>query len=166
VFSVEIPRGQQPVALRQAVPVVRMIDSLCGTLVMLVDDDALVRDAMQSLLVQWGCEVAVAADGEEAASVLERLERLPDILLCDYRLPGAATGVQVIQRLHAVAGAAIPAALVSGDIAPESQREAKASGYPVLLKPVAPAKLRALVEHLALAPPRTQACPADQDSAV
>lgn len=50
--------------------------------------------------------------------------------------------------MREVAGTEIPAALISGDTAPESVREAKASGHPVLLKPVTPAKLRALVEHL------------------
>lgn len=92
--------------------------------------------------------MAVAADADEAVAALDQLDRLPDALLCDYRLPGEETGIQVIQRLREVAGTEIPAALISGDTAPESVREAKASGHPVLLKPVTPAKLRALVEHL------------------
>lgn len=80
-------------------------------------------------------EVALAANGEETVAALDRL-------------PGDETGIQVIQWLCARAGTAIPAALISGDTAPESLREAKASGYPVLPKPLTPAKLRALVEHL------------------
>jgi CheY-like chemotaxis protein len=83
--------------------------------------------------------------------VLQRLGRLPNALLCDYRLPGDETGTRVIRRLRAQAGSAIPAALISGDTAPESLRVAKASGYPLLPKPVAPARLRALIEHLTAA---------------
>ena len=148
VFAVDLPRAQRPTAAVLAAPRVGPADSLSGRLVFVVDDDALVRDAMGSLLAQWGCEVAVAADGDEAVAALARRDRLPDALLCDYRLVGAETGIEVIRRLHAAAAMEIPAALVSGDTAPESLREAKASGYPVLPKPVAPAKLRALIEHL------------------
>jgi hypothetical protein len=38
--------------------------------------------------------------------------------------------------------------LISGDTAPERLREARASGYHLLHKPVQPAKLRALLIHL------------------
>jgi CheY-like chemotaxis protein len=155
VFAVEVPRGQRPTAAALAAPGVRLADSLGGRLVLIVDDDALVRDAVGSLLAQWGCEVALAANGDGAVATLAQLDRVPDALLCDYRLAGGETGIEVMRRLHTAAGIEIPAALVSGDTAPESLREAKASGYPVLPKPVAPAKLRALIEHLAAAsPPR------------
>ncbi len=148
VFAVEVPRGQRAQTPALTAPAVGASNSLRGALVLIVDDDALVRDAMRSLLMQWGCEVVDAADGEEAVVALERLDRLPDALICDYRLPGEENGIQIIRRLCAVAGTAIPAALISGDAAPESLREIKTSGFPLLAKPVAPAKLRALIEYL------------------
>jgi len=151
VFAVEVERGERPAAPQSCAPAGGATDTLLGALVLVVDDDALVRDAMQSLLAQWGCTVAAAATGDEAVALLEGCDRLPDALLCDYRLLGAETGIEVIRRLHTAAGTAIPAALVSGDTAPESLREARASGYPLLPKPVAPAKLRALFEHLVAA---------------
>ncbi len=148
VFACEVPRGERQAAPQSPAPSMDATDTLHGALVLVVDDDALVRDAMHSLLAQWGCTVAVAATGEEAVALLEGRDRPPDALLCDYRLPGSETGIEVIRRLQAVAGRAIPAALVSADTAPESLNAVRASGYPLLPKPVAPAKLRALVEHL------------------
>lgn len=163
VFAVEVPRGEPPaapgrssaVAATGRLPEHSLEDAASGrgrasygALVLVVDDDALVREAMQSLLAQWGCTVVAAATGEEAVALLEGGDRLPDALLCDYRLPGGETGIEVIRRLQAVAGRAIPAALVSADTAPESLLAARASGYPLLSKPLAPAKLRALLEHL------------------
>jgi len=68
--------------------------------------------------------------------------------IAEYRLVGEETGIQVIRRLCLATGTAIPAALISGDTAAEALREAKASGYLLLTKPVAAAKLRALIEHL------------------
>jgi len=147
-FSVEVPRGQRPAMPTYTATSAGAGESLRGTFLLVVDDDALVREAMASLLRQWGCEVALAANTEEAAAAFNRSDRLPDAVLCDYRLPGEETGIQVIRRLGDVAGIRVPAALISGDTAPETVREAKASGYPLLPKPVAPAKLRALVEHL------------------
>ncbi len=166
VFAVEVPRGEPTaapgrsgaIAATGRLPEHSLEDAASGrgrpsygALVLVVDDDALVREAMQSLLAQWGCTVAAAATGEEAVTLLEGGDRLPDALLCDYRLPGAETGIEVIRRLQAVAGRAIPAALVSADTAPESLQTMRASGYPMLPKPVAPAKLRALLEHLVAA---------------
>lgn len=148
VFAVEVQRGERSAETPPSTPAEGMTYTLNGTLVLVVDDDALVREAMQSLLMQWGCTVLAAASGEEAVALLKGGDRLPDALLCDYRLPGAETGIEVIQRLQAAAGRAIPAALVSADTAPESLRTAKESGFPLLAKPVAPAKLRALLEHL------------------
>ncbi len=150
-FAVEVPRGVQPPTQAPAAPAPDATDSLSGALVLVVDDDAPIRDAMHTLLTQWGCTAATAANGEEAIAVLRRLERVPDAILADYRLNGEETGAQVIRRLHAVARTEIPAALITGDAAPESLHEAQASGYPVLAKPVAPAKLRALTAHLASA---------------
>jgi signal transduction histidine kinase len=148
VFALDVQRGKRPAESQPSAPAAAMTDTLHGALVLVVDDGALVREAMGSLLAQWGCRVAAAATGEEAAALLHGGDRLPDALLCDYRLPGTETGIEVIRRLHAMAGSVIPAALVSADTAPESLRAVRASGYPLLPKPVAPAKLRALIEHL------------------
>jgi signal transduction histidine kinase/ActR/RegA family two-component response regulator len=148
VFAIEVPRAKALTAPSAAEFSGVTTDRLRGALVLIVDDDALVREAMQGLFAQWGCEVAVAANGDEAMAALARHDRLPDALLCDYLLPGGESGADVIRRLHAAAGIAIPAALISGDTAPETLQDIKASGYPLLPKPVAPAKLRALTEHL------------------
>jgi signal transduction histidine kinase/CheY-like chemotaxis protein len=149
VFTVEVPRGEPPaVPQSTTAPTLGATDTLHGALVLVVDDDSLVREAMQSLLAQWGCDVMAAATGDEAVALLEGRDRLPDALLCDYRLPRAETGIALIRRLQALAGRAIPAALVSADTTPDALRAVRASGFPLLPKPVAPAKLRALLEHL------------------
>jgi signal transduction histidine kinase len=161
VFAVEVPRGQAPTIPVSAAPAQDATDSLRGALVLIVDDDALVRDAMRSLLTDWHCEVVDVAGGDEAVDALERLDRLPDAILCDYRLRGEKTGIQVIRQLYDITGSAIPAALISGDIAPETLRKAKASGYPLIAKPVAPSKLRALIEYLVSASQPRQDRPVD-----
>jgi signal transduction histidine kinase/ActR/RegA family two-component response regulator len=158
VFAVEVQRG---VAARVAsvIPVhIPINNPLQGSLIMFIDDDALVREAVVGLLTQWGCEVITADRGEAALESLRARGRLPDAILCDYRLPDDETGNQVIQRLHERAGQAIPAALITGDTDSQRIADAKQSGIPLLHKPVQPARMRALLEYLvAQSTVRTQA---------
>lgn len=147
VFAIELPRGTER-AEAPAASIVTPPEALRGARVMVVDDDALVLDAMASLLTQWGCEVSTAANGAEALARICGGAGAPDVLLCDYRLPDGETGVDVIAQLRAAAGSEIPATLVTGDTAPERLREAREAGYPLLHKPLQPAKLRALLEQL------------------
>jgi CheY-like chemotaxis protein len=78
---------------------------------------------------------------------LEGEERLPDAVVCDYRLPDG-TGIEAIEQLRDKVSYDVPAVLVSGDTAPELLLEAGQSGYPLLHKPVRPMKLRALLSQL------------------
>jgi CheY-like chemotaxis protein len=54
----------------------------------------------------------------------------------------------VIERLRSAFGSQIPAFLISGDTAPERLREASASGYYLLHKPVLPMTLRSVVSQV------------------
>ena len=129
-----------------AAPAAVLSDSLRGTRVLVVDDEAAARDAMSGLLARWGCEVVTAASGNEA---LERArEWRADVVLCDLTLAGTESGVEVVERLRGAWGAGVACAFVTGESAPDSLAAARATGHPVALKPTAPAKLRALLEHL------------------
>jgi CheY-like chemotaxis protein/two-component sensor histidine kinase len=158
VFSIELPVGVARAEIETA-NALAPIESLPGARVLVVDDDVLVREAMASLLAQWGCWVTMAATGDEAVAHLSGETEKPDAVLCDYRLPNGETGVDVIARLRAAASREIPAALITGDTAPERLREARQAGHALLHKPVHPAKLRALLEQL-LSVSRATASPA------
>jgi len=107
--------------------------------VLLIDDDEAVREGMLHLLKDWGCECAVAETIEEALA-LARIEA-PDVIISDYRLREQRTGIEAIATLRHLLGDALPALLITGDTAPERLREARASGIPLLHKPVSPSQL-------------------------
>jgi CheY-like chemotaxis protein len=113
-----------------------------------IDDDELVRDGMGRLLQGWGCQVVVAASDETALASLPGQDRPPDLIISDYRLAGGKTGLEAIERLRGALSLPIPAMLISGDTAPDRLQEASASGHLLLHKPVAPAALRATLNHL------------------
>ena len=112
---------------------------------LVIDDDATVREGMLHLLRDWGCECEAAETIEEAL-VLAKLQR-PDVVISDYRLREQRTGIEAIAAMRALLGESLPALLITGDTAPERLREAQASGIPLLHKPVSPGKLyRKLIE--------------------
>jgi CheY-like chemotaxis protein len=117
-------------------------------LILIVDDEALVLEALRSMLEHWRCAVLTAADAEAALAAIDAADRLPDVILCDYQLRGETTGLELIQRLRVAAGLPIPGALLSGDTSPESLRRIRDSGLPLLSKPVAATRLRVLLTHL------------------
>lgn len=148
-FSISVPlaaareKATEPSPLPDAIA-----DRLAGKLVVIVDDDELVLDGMRGLLTGWGCRVVAAQSDSTALAGLAEHDRTPDLIISDYQLANRRTGFEVIDFLRAALGAPIPAFLISGDTAPERLREASLSGYHLLHKPIAPAALRATLNHL------------------
>jgi signal transduction histidine kinase len=136
-----------PVKLTER-PAQAALDQPMGKSVVVIDDDALVLDGMRGVLKGLGCDVVAATCGDAALAALSKGERPPDIIISDYRLNDGKTGLDVIERIRRRFGAPIPAFLISGDTAPERLREARASGYYLLHKPVLPITLRAVVSQL------------------
>ncbi len=73
--------------------------------VLLVDDEESFRIHLGKALELEGYSVFRACDGSEALRLLERF--VPDVLVVDWQLPGALTGLDVIRKVreysHAVA---------------------------------------------------------------
>jgi len=124
------------------------VDLAMGKFVVVIDDDPLVLDAMRGVLKSWGCDVLTAKSDSAALAALARDGRQPDLIISDYRLGDARTGFEVIEHVRGAIGADIPAFLISGDTAPERLREASASGYYLLHKPVLPMTLRSVVSQV------------------
>ena len=116
---------------------------LTGTMVLVIDDDTLVRKGMKGLLRSWGCESLVVASANEALTQLKSRNYRPNFIVADYRLQKGATGADAIECVQACLPQRVPAMLITGDTAPERLREAEASGYPLLHKPINPAELYA-----------------------
>ena len=150
-FSVTVPRGKAQNVLAMPIPVPTPIDTdVAGTLVLLIDDELAVREGMQEQMRRWRCEVISAGSGDEIIEKTVELERLPDLIVSDYRLRGDENGIRLVARLREEFNAEIPALIVTGDTGPERLREAQASGLYILHKPLNPARLRALIASLRL----------------
>ena len=147
-FSVSVPLWADRHSTAETPILSKIGDPTSGKLVVVIDDDPLVLAGMCGILRSWGCKV-VSADSEEAAVAgIAAAEQRPDLIIADYRLGGGKTGIEAIERLRDGLSPIVPVFLISGDTAPERLRDAAEKRYPLLHKPVAPMRLRAMVNHL------------------
>ena len=56
---------------------------------------------------------------------LGEVERYPDLLVADLRLACGECGIAVVHKMRDELGIALPAVLVSGDIGPAAERDAR-----------------------------------------
>jgi signal transduction histidine kinase/CheY-like chemotaxis protein len=116
-------------------------------IVLIVDDDPMVLQAMRGLLESWGYRTITGGSHEAVAAQVAGGPK-PDLVIADVHLSGGRTGIDTIAHVRAAFGADIPAFLVSGDTSPERLQQARAQGYTLLHKPVSPMTLRSLVVKL------------------
>ncbi|MFN7197622.1 MAG: hypothetical protein ACK4MJ_10705, partial [Hylemonella sp.] len=68
-----------------------------------------------------------------------------DLYLCDYRLPGRLTGIDLLDALQQRRGGPLPGLLLTGDTSSAFIATAAASGWPMLFKPVQSRELAAVL---------------------
>ena len=148
VFSITMPLAPQlapaPLPRRE---VHRGSDRIGGATVLCIDNEPAVLAGMQALLNRWGCTVIAVGDARGALEAVQG-RSAPDLLLMDYQLDGAETGVEVAVQLRARCAADIPVLIITADHTLQARTAAEAHGFTLLPKPVKPAALRALVARL------------------
>ena len=148
LFSITLPRGRREDHLPAESSAETAAFDLSHALVLVIDDEAAVQEGMAVLLRKWKCDVLTAGSGAEMKNKLVEVQRLPDLIVSDYRLRGGENGIQVVEMLRSEFNIEIPALLVTGDTAADRLRDAEASGLPILHKPLNPARLRTLIANL------------------
>jgi len=120
-------------------------DPLLGRWVMIIDDEASIREGLSLLLSQWGCRPLAVADHEAA---LAAFNDEIDVVLADLRLPGGHSGLATLHALRAARNGTLPVCLITGESDPQALRIARDGGVPLLHKPVRVAQLRATLLHI------------------
>ncbi|MFN2446076.1 MAG: sigma-54-dependent transcriptional regulator [Vicinamibacterales bacterium] len=78
--------------------------------ILVIDDDAAIRDSMRMILEYEGYEVIVAATGADGIGLVER--EAPDLVFLDIKMPGM-DGLDVLQRLRHLVETS-PVVVISG----------------------------------------------------
>jgi two-component system, sensor histidine kinase len=149
VFSLELPVGK---SARQAMPTLGIKSSvnltLQNRLIVVVEDEPAVLAGLEAVLKSWGASLVsfssvsaclAWAHGVNAAQVP------PDLLIVDFRLEDGHTGVEVITALRSQFKQKIPAIVVTGSTMTGHEQEAQDLDFHLLIKPVVPNKLRAMI---------------------
>ena len=149
VFSFEVPPGKVVRALEPAMPRARapLGLTLQGRLMLLVEDEPAVREGLVVLLKAWGASVL---DFDSVASLQAWLaggpQEAPDLLLVDYRLPQGQTGLDALAAVRGCWPARnLPAIVITGSTIGGHESEAAEHDFHLLIKPVLPNKLRAMI---------------------
>ena len=127
--------------------------------ILVVEDEAEVRDLLELLLQGEGHRTTAAPDGDAALESVSRGAIQPDLVLADYNLPDGRTGTQITAQLREKLHRQIPAIILTGDISTGALRDIALRQCLHLNKPVKPEELtRAIQRLLAVAPaaPPTQ----------
>jgi two-component system, sensor histidine kinase len=149
VFTLELPAGKAPrveqVTVSGKGPLGLTLD---GKLIVVVEDEPVVRSGLEVLLKGWGASIASfdsVAQSRAWAEASDPALIKPDLLIVDYRLENGLNGVDAIRSLRARFGAAVPAIIVTGSTMSGHEREAQEGDFHLLIKPVVPNKLRAMI---------------------
>jgi two-component system, sensor histidine kinase len=149
MFAVTVPRGRREDFVPGEADGQIFVDrDVANSLILVVDDEPDVRESMLALLGRWRCEVVAAESCDEMLQKLVSVQRMPDLIVSDYRLKDGENGIDVVARLREEFNAQVPALLITGDTGLEQLREAEESGLHVLHKPLNPSRLRALIANL------------------
>ncbi|PPS42679.1 ATP-binding protein [Chroococcidiopsis sp. TS-821] len=153
-FTVELPLciQNQQVAGQNSSTSSALIDTanpLTGLRVLVVDDEADIRDYISTVLEEYGARVQEVASVNAALDAIEQSP--PDILVSDIGMP-QEDGYSLIQKIRALApecGKNIPAIALTAYARDEDRQRALAAGFQLhATKPIEPVQLVASIAKL------------------
>lgn len=109
-----------------------------------IENDDGARQAMVSVLEDWGVSPVEASSAAAAEALVGDIGVAPDVIIADFLLDDDRNGIDAIARLRAAYGP-IPAVLVSADRSLELRRLASRSDVTLLHKPLELHRLRAVL---------------------
>jgi len=126
-------------------PATLELPSLAHVSVLVIDDQAAMRDVVGAILRRAGAQVTTAGSVAEAFALLET--QRPDVIVSDIAMP-VEDGYQFIRRLRH-AGRRTPVIALTAFGGPDDERHARSAGFDAYLKkPVDPAALANAVREM------------------
>lgn len=101
LFRIHLPAEELPAAAADAIPGAPELPRGSGQLILVVDDEAAIRQMTRQTLEAYGYTTAVASNGAEAIAYVESAESVVALVLTDMAMPvmdGAATAAYLIEH--------------------------------------------------------------------
>lgn len=117
--------------------------------VLVIDDERIILEGMKNMLQRWGCDVLLAESESDALIQLQKNDGNVDLVIVDYRLRDEKLGTEAATAIRqAVSNPELPVIVITGDTGPEELINVQKEGYHILHKPVAPMRIRTLMQNL------------------
>ena len=143
-FSLDIPRSDdvRELAITREPQQTAILKDVNGLYVIYVEDDGLVRASTEALFQEYGILYEAVGSMQELKERLPLMERPPDLVITDRRLPGGWTAKNIVDVISAHIETKVPVVIVTGEV---TTCLAEFPGAQLLTKPVAPAALLAAI---------------------
>lgn len=112
--------------------------------ILVIENEAIVRNALVALFAMWNCRV-LDAPSIEAAERRLRVEEFPaQIIVTDLHLDnaGSETALDSIPDFMERTGLSVPVIMITGDTDPNRRWQAQTKGWSLLVKPFSCSSLR------------------------
>ncbi len=104
--------------------------------VLVLDDDALIRDSMRTLFESMGFKPTVEATLHALLPMAQQERADIAAIVVDYRLLDGFSGIDAARRLRDATGGDVPVIIITGDTSPDRLRTLRQSGFSVVHKPL------------------------------
>jgi len=149
VFSIEVPLAceQSRAGVQTELPMSRS-DAPVSGMILLIEDETSVRNALESWLGSEGLRAASVANGHAALALITEKGMRPDLVLSDYNIPGPLNGIESVHALREALTWKIPAIILTGDTRSHVIEAIAKHGIAIAVKPVKVDQLKELIVTL------------------
>lgn len=147
-FCVDLPRSTQQTlqVQRYATPGPGAVNSIEGSVVLIIENERELRDALTLTIEGWGAGVFSCASEAEAAKLLDEVDMVPDSIIADYQLDDGLLGTDAVANLRERFGP-IPACLITANPANGLASTCDSNDIHLFQKPLNLDKLRVFLGH-------------------
>ena len=135
LFSITVPSVAAPATTPAPA---RTWPTIGAIRIIVIDDDRDVLDAIGRLLTVLGCTIYPARSAKDAIQLLTAAATADaiDLIIADYRLENATTGLDAVDELRTYLKQSVPAIILTGDTSPLVLKTISDSGHHLLNKPI------------------------------
>jgi len=110
--------------------------ALAGQVIVLLEDDELIRRATERMLRRFGADVVTGSSSGEVLQAMAARALSPDCVIADYWLSDAENGLSAASALRAAAKGPLRGLIITGDLSSAVADDVARAGFRLLRKPV------------------------------
>ena len=110
--------------------------ALAGQVIVLLEDDDLIRRATERMLRRFGAEVITAGNSRDALTTASERSLTPSCVIADYWLTPEENGLSAVTAIREATGGTLHGLIITGDLSREIADAVALAGFVLLRKPV------------------------------